>query len=445
MFTLHHSIKRTHGFENLKLEGKIPDQLKGTLYRVGPGLIERFGHTVHPFLADGAITAIQLGNNPKGACQIVKSEKYLQEELRGRSLYDTNAPFYHRIYNGITRNIKNTGNTNVLSWQGKLFALMEQGKPVEFQANDLKTVATNDLGIIKGSFSAHPHRVESLKTTFNFGINGKYIEVFALPDKGKIQIISRIKAPWASLIHDFIMTDKHIIFFIDPGKLVIWRAILGLKDFSKYFHWDENESTVIIIIPLNNPEQQYRLEVEPFRVWHFANAYEEGETIIVDAFRHKNIDVLTKPTHKDSDIPIPELYRFYIKPKENKFSSEAMWHEPCEFPIVNPQFIGAKHRYIWMQTYQDKNGNEGFAQFDTKTQQQRRWYAPDNHLVSEAIFIPRENREDDGWILQLIQDATIKKSYLAVFDSNNIEDEPVAKLWFDHGIPATFHGVFVPD
>ena len=88
-----------------------------------------------------------------------------------------------------------------------------------------------------------------------------------------------------------------------------------------------------------------------------------------------------------------------------------MWHEPCEFPIVNPQFIGAKHRYIWMQTYQGKNGNEGFAQFDTKKQQQRRWYAPDHHLCSEAIFVPRENREDDGWILQLIQDATIKKSY----------------------------------
>lgn len=443
MFTLHHSIKKTHGFENLKLEGKIPDQLKGTLYRVGPGLIERFGKAVHPFLADGAITAVQLGNNPKGACQIVESEQYLQEQRCGKSLYDTNAPFYRRIYNGLTRNIKNTGNTNVLSWQGKLFALMEQAKPVEFKANDLKTVATNYLGIIKGSFSAHPHRVESLKTTFNFGINGRYIEVFALPDNGKIEIISRIKAPWASMIHDFIMTDKHIIFFIDPGKLVIWRAILGLKDFSKYFHWDENESSIIIIIPLNNPEQQYRLEVDPFRVWHFANAYEQEDTIIVDAFRHKNIDVITKPTQLDSDIPIPELYRFQIKPKQNQFSSEAMWHQPCEFPIVNPRFIGAKHRYIWMQTYQDKNGNEGFAQFDTKTQQQRRWYAPDNHLVSEAIFVPRDNTEDDGWILQLIQDANIKKSYLAVFDSNTIEEEPVARLWFDHGIPATFHGVFV--
>ncbi len=443
MSTLNHNIKQTHNFKILRTEGKIPNQLRGTLYRTGPGLIERFGNDIHPFLADGAITAIKLKEKPEGACSIVKTDKFMEEELAQKPLYDFNTSYYRRLYNGLTRSVKNTGNTNILAWNEKLFALMEQGKPVEFNASDTETVGTNDLGVIQGSFSAHPHRVDSLNTTFNFGVNGKNIEVFALKDNGEINIVTRFKAPWAGIIHDFMVTEKHIVFFIDPAKLVIWRAVLGLKDFSKYFYWDEKESTQVVIIPLSNPEQQVTLELDPFRIWHFANAYEEGNTIVVDAFKHKNIDVLTKPTELDADIPAPELCRFILSLKEKKVTEEKMPISISEFPIVNPKYIGNKHRYIWTQTYSDNAGNEGFSRFDTKTQEQKRWFAPDNHLVSEATFVPANNNENTGWILQLIQDTNIQQSYLGVFDAKDIGNDPVAKIWFDHPIPATFHGVFV--
>lgn len=443
MNTLNHNITQTHSFQPLRVEGQIPSELRGTLYRAGPGLVERFGHNIHPFMADGAITAIQFDQVPKGACNLIKTEKFLKEERAHKSLFNLNAPFYRRLYNGLTRTVKNTGNTNILSWNHKLYALMEQGKPVEFSTDDLATVGIDNLGLIKGSFSAHPHRVDSLKTTFNFGINGKFIEVFALSDNGRINMISRFQPPWVGMVHDFIVTEKHIVFFIDPAKLVYWRAALGLKDFRKYFYWDDRESTHIVIIPLSDPERQIRLEVDAFRVWHFANAFEQRDAIVIDAFRHKNIDVLTKPTTLDSDIAEPELYRFSVSLKTKQFQAKKIVHSVAEFPIVNPYFIGRNNRYIWSQTYADKLGNEGFSKFDTETHEQQRWFAPDNHLVSEAIFVPAGMKEDDGWILQLIQDCELRKSYLAVFESKNIGHDPVAKLWFEHPIPATFHGIFV--
>lgn len=443
MSTLNHNLKQTHNFKPLRVEGEIPQKLRGTLYRTGPGLIERFGNKVHPFLADGAITAVQLKGKPEGACNIVKTDKFMKEEAMQKPLYDVNASSLQRLYNGLTRSIKNTGNTNILAWNEKLFALMEQGKPVEFNPDSLETIGTNNLGVIQGSFSAHPHRIDSLKTTFNFGIKGKTIEVFALHDNGHITVISRFSAPWAGIIHDFVATEKHIIFFIDPAKLVAWRAVLGLKDFSKYFYWDEKESTQVVIIPINNPARQITLEIDPFRVWHFANAYDEGNTIVVDAFKHKNIDVLTKPTELDSDIPAPELCRFVLSLADKKVTEEKMPISIAEFPIVNPKYMGKKHRYIWTQTYSDSIGNEGFSRFDMKTQKQERWFAPNNHLVSEAIFVPNTNKEHDGWILQLIQDCDIQQSYLAIFDAIDIGNDPIAKVWFDHPIPATFHGTFV--
>ena len=75
MSTLNHNLEQTHNFKPLRIEGKIPHQLRGTLYRTGPGLVERFGNKIHPFLADGAITAIQLKDKPEGACNIVKTDK----------------------------------------------------------------------------------------------------------------------------------------------------------------------------------------------------------------------------------------------------------------------------------------------------------------------------------------------------------------------------------
>ena len=54
---LRQNLTRSHGFEPLDLEGQVPEDLRGTLFRVGPGVFERFGVEVaHPFEADGAIT-----------------------------------------------------------------------------------------------------------------------------------------------------------------------------------------------------------------------------------------------------------------------------------------------------------------------------------------------------------------------------------------------------
>ncbi|NMG61266.1 Apocarotenoid-15,15'-oxygenase, partial [Geitlerinema sp. P-1104] len=41
------------------LEGEIPQELSGTLFRVGPGLLDINGHPVnHPFDGDGMVCAI---------------------------------------------------------------------------------------------------------------------------------------------------------------------------------------------------------------------------------------------------------------------------------------------------------------------------------------------------------------------------------------------------
>jgi carotenoid cleavage dioxygenase-like enzyme len=53
-------------------------------------------------------------------------------------------------------------------------------------------------------------------------------------------------------------------------------------------------------------------------------------------------------------------------------------------------------------------------------------------------------REDDGWLLALVYRGGTDSSYLAVLDAARLEDGPVARVHFDHEIPVTFHGNWLP-
>src|SRR5215472_5991750 len=67
-------LAREHGFEPLRVRGKLPEGLAGTLYRNGPGRFsaagkERYGHW---FDGDGAVCAMRLaGGRATGAVRVV--------------------------------------------------------------------------------------------------------------------------------------------------------------------------------------------------------------------------------------------------------------------------------------------------------------------------------------------------------------------------------------
>src|SRR6476619_1812170 len=75
------NLTREHGFEPLEVEGKLPVELRGTLFRNGPGLFGQFGTNYsHPFEADGAVTAVRFDNGKAfGASRITQSEGLVAE------------------------------------------------------------------------------------------------------------------------------------------------------------------------------------------------------------------------------------------------------------------------------------------------------------------------------------------------------------------------------
>lgn len=83
--TLNHNVRRIHAFERLDVEGTPPAALRGTLFRTGPGLLERFGKRVaHPFEADGLVSAVRFAaDGVYGASRPVESPEFREEEKAG--------------------------------------------------------------------------------------------------------------------------------------------------------------------------------------------------------------------------------------------------------------------------------------------------------------------------------------------------------------------------
>ncbi len=434
-------LPREHGFEPLTVEGKLPPSLRGTLYRNGPGLFGQAGTRYsHPFEGDGAVTAIRLGDGrATGASKVHASAGLTEERARGKMLYGLSAPWWRRFTNGVRGKGKNTANTSVVAWQGRLFALMEAAKPTEIDPRDLATIGETDLGVIGQAsfFSAHPHRVASRKALYNFGLEyGRHtrLNLFELPDVGAPRRLGSVDLPAPPMIHDFIATDTHLVFFISPVFINVPRMLLALGGFDRLFQWKPEAGTEILCVPIDRPDQPIRFTTDAFYQWHFGNAFDRGDTIVVDYVRYANFDTFHQfGAQVTGATPLAEdghFHRATIDLSARRLDSEQRHSRMAEFPTIRPGLQGREHDVTYAAL--DHLGAIGAIDAHDRVVAHE---LPSGQLASEPLFV-------DGHLLALCH--TRDRAFVAVYDAARIPDGPVARIWLDHHVPITFHGTFVP-
>ena len=451
-------LPREHGFEPLQVEGAIPPDLRGTLYRNGPGLFSSHGTRYgHLFDGDGAVSAVRFGDDVRGAVRIVETPTLVEERRRGRMIYGgygTRVPNPIRAILG--RGYKNPANTSVMYWGDRLFALCEGGLPTELKAEDLATIGETDLGVVPITFSAHPHRVAARRTSYNFGVRYQrhpMLDVFALPDGGPARLIATLPLPRITMIHDFIATESHLLFFVPPLDVNPFPVLFG-GGLSPHLRWRPDHGTEVIVIPIDEPERVQRFTTESFYQWHFANAFERGDEIVVDFVRYP--DFTSEQWLRDiyrgtaQGVTDGQLHRAVVDPGARSVRIEPLSETVCEFPRLHPELEGADYRFTYVADYPDQRSMSwlpiSISKIDVRDGTLRRFAFDAGHGVSEPVFVPRpgSTEEDDGYVLSFVYHEPSHRTCCAVLDARRIEDGPVAKVWFDHHLPPTFHGCFVP-
>jgi all-trans-8'-apo-beta-carotenal 15,15'-oxygenase len=455
-------LRREHGFEPLRVEGTLPADLEGTFYKNGPGRFsaggERYGHW---FDGDGAVTGVRLkGGRASGGVRLVRTPAFERQERSARPLYGGyNTRFKRPFREAMLRNGKNAANTSVMLWQGRLFALCEAGKPFEIDRETLGTAGERDLGgVLTTAFSAHPHDVPARRASYNFGIGPSgprtsRVAAYELPYAGRARQIVDFLVPGPTLVHDFAVTERHLVFSIAPMTLKLLPILLGRAGAMDALEWRSERGGELVVVPIDDPSATFRIATDAYLCEHVANAFERGDTLHLDFTRYADMRALEDYVGgvADGAVRAPlegSLCRAVIDLHARRVRFEDRLVTPCELPRVSPRVDALPHRFIYLAGYASPADARRFFNMVLKLDVERgtveRFPFPAGHFCSEALFVPRTfgTAEDDGYLLSMAYDAAGDRSYLAVLDAKAPEAPARARVYFDHNIPPGFHALW---
>ncbi|WP_437737232.1 carotenoid oxygenase family protein [Sorangium sp. So ce1335] len=453
-------LEAEYGFTPLSIEGALPDGLEGTLFRVGPARRTLFGVRVpHPFEADGGMLAVRMADGrAEGAHRLVRSRGLVEELAAGRRLHGSTLPWPTRLLHALKGvDDKNVANTSAFVAGGRLFALVEASRPTELDPATLDTLGESDLGGVVGpTFSAHPHRVAARKTSYNFGVRyGRRtsLDLYAVDDEGRARALGAVPLQAPVMLHDFCATRRHLVFFVSPAVIRMARALLQWGSFDSWVRFEPRRGTEVIVVDIDDVSRVRRFGVEAFFQWHFANAYDDGDDLVVDLVRYPGLGTLGA-IGKDPDRPelasIEDgvLVRHRVRAAREELAVEDLGGVMGEFPRCDPRVEGERHGVVFLAAEgeaEDPLGN-GIARVDIDTGAVTRARLARHERPSEPVFVPRSPGapEGDGHVLALVTDVKARKSAVHVWDAARLDEAPLARIHLPHASPQTFHGTFVP-
>jgi all-trans-8'-apo-beta-carotenal 15,15'-oxygenase len=473
-----------------EIEGQIPLELEGTLFRNGPGLLDINGqHLHHPFDGDGMICAIAFSQGRAHfRNRFVRTEGYLAEQQAQQTLFrgvfGTQKPGGW-LANAFDLNLKNIANTQIIYWGGKLLALWEAAEPHRLDPYTLDTLGKEYLdGVLSpgSAFAAHPwidpacDQDGGAPCLVNFAIKpglSTKITIYELDPEGKTLRTHAHSIPGFAFIHDFAITPNYCIFFQNPVSFNPIPFALGLKGAADCITFRPDRPTQILIIPRYGSESMRTIAAQSGFVFHHSNAFEQDGNLFIDSVCYGSFPSIDP----DSDyrevnfaaLSPGQLWRFRVNLDISTTSSERemqcdrqlLESRCCEFPSVHPGHAGRPYRYVYLGAAQAPEGNaplQAILKADLVSGERQLWSAAPQGYVGEPIFVPRsrgayrqglptvnyDGNEDDGWLLTLVYDARRQCSDLVILDARDLHQEPAARLRLKHHVPYGLHGSFTP-
>lgn len=422
---------------DLPVTGHLPEQLDGRYLRIGPNPITPPDPSAyHWFTGDGMAHGLRLRDG--------KAEWYRNRFIRSTKVSEAlgEAPRPGERHGGM-----DTVNTNIIGHAGKTFALVEAGaRPVEL-TEELETVCHTDLGgTLPNGYTAHPKRDpltgELHAMAYYWGL--PYVQYVVIGTDGRVNRVEAVQVKGSPMMHDCSLTQDNLVVYDLPVTFDT-EAAMGGSVFP--YAWNNDYGARVGVMPRAGTDADTRwFEIEPCYVFHPLNAYDDGNSVVLDVARHPRM--FDGDRLGPNDGP-PTLWRWTVDLGSGVVKEEQLSDRPQEFPRVDERFVSLRHRYGYTDTL-SVGKDVGFdanaivkTDFTTGTEEVHD-FGPD-HAAGEAVFVPRsaDAAEDDGWIMALVYDAANDSSDLVVLDGQDFTGDPVAQVHLPQRVPFGFHGNWV--
>ena len=446
-------------------QGRVPEELDGTFFRVqlDPQWPARDGNDM-PFNADGMITSFRFEDGHVDfKSRYVRTPRFLAERAARKALFGAyRNPFTDDP--SVAGMVRGLANTNVYWHGGRLLASKEDSPPIELDPDTLETIGQFDWDGALTSCTATAHPKIDPRTGelvfFGFAAKGEAtpdIAYYEADRLGRVVHEAWFEAPYASMVHDFAVTEHFVVFPIIPLTSDLER----LKAGGSHYVWDGSRDVYLGVLPRRGSAADLRWFRGANRfASHVMNAFDDGRHIYVDT-----------PVGESSAFPFfPDLSGAPFDPRRvaaylsrwtidtesgtEEFKEAQLTDHPGELPRIDDRFATREYRFGMMALSElpgapDVGPPTGGYRFvgvvDPRSGEVVAYRPGEGALPEEPQFVPRSAGapEGDGYVLVVVGRPAEMRSDLVVLDVGDVAAGPVATISLPIRLRFGLHGNWV--
>jgi carotenoid cleavage dioxygenase-like enzyme len=448
---------------DLDVTGELPTDLEGVYLRNTENPLWPPIKRYHPFDGDGMIHAVTFREGRAAyRNRFVRTVGLLAEQEAGRSLWaglaESPALALRPDGWGARGRMKDASSTDVVVHAGLALSSFYQCGDL-YQLDPL-TLEDRGRASWGGRFptdrgvSAHArvdeHRGELL--FFNYATTAPYLHFGTVDATGALTRYEPVELPGPRLPHDLAFSEHYAVLNDLP---LFWdRDLLERGIYAARFHPDLPSRLGLLPRDGSGPLRWY--EFEPTYVLHWANAYEDGDEVVVDGFYQGCPEPKEPPAAGPADRTLrflanevlqTTLHRWRINTVTGVTKEEHLTDRFSEFGMINGRHRGRRHRHVFATVNQPGwFVMTGVVHHDTETGALEEYRFPDGVYCSETAVAPRVGSvaEDDGYLVTITIDTNRDVSECWVFDATRLADGPVAVVALPERVSSGTHSFWAP-
>ena len=412
--------------------GTVPRALQGRYVRNGPN--PKNGQSSHWFVGDGMLHGVELRDG--------RAAWYRNRWVRTRTFLEDARAIGPDGTRDLTTGV---ANTHVIAYAGRMLALVETSFPVEVSPT-LETVGCFDFGgRLTTGMTAHPKVCPTTGELhfFAYDFMMPWLTYHRADAAGRLLQSEPIEVPGPTMIHDFAITEHHVVFMDLPLVFDLELAVAGTMP----YRWSDDHGARVGVMPRGGTSAQVRwFEVAPCYVFHPLNAYEHADgTIVMDVVRYAELW-----RGQSSSAATASLHRWRIDLGEGRVRETPLDDRAIEFPRLDDRRMGLAHRYgyaVDTGTGFDKSCGTALVKYDLRSGTSVAHDFGPGRIPAEPVFVPASPTaaEDDGWVLAYVYDAARDGSDLVILEAGDFTSKPVATIALPQRVPFGFHGSWIAD
>ncbi|HTQ36870.1 MAG TPA: carotenoid oxygenase family protein [Steroidobacteraceae bacterium] len=466
-------IRIESSVRDLDVEGTIPPEVKGAFFRAVPD-------PAHPPLhedditlsADGMVSRFLFADGQVDHdIRYVNTHRYAAERKARKALYGNyRNPFTDdpSVRDPSRPDLRTVSNTTPVWHAGRLFMTKEDGRPYEINPHTLETVGYWDYdGKLRSlTLTAHPRIDPATGEMFTMGYEAgglatRDVAYVIIDRDGNLKSEQWFQAPYVASIHDFVLTEKYVVFPIYPTTSDLERMKQGGAHWA---HQQDLESWVGVM-PRYGKVSEMRWFKGPKGVsaFHMTNGFDDGDKVHFDAcLSDTNAFYFMREAggiHRNQWELQSALTRWTLdlgKPGDAIVSTPV--GPPGDLPRIRDADQGRPYNLVWLPTMNPQAkgpplvGNVVGACFNlllridlSNPAATQALVLEPNMAINEPVHVPGAKPGHNGWLLAVVDRQAAKDydSELWIIDADNIAAPPVAKVKVPVPLRPQVHGWWV--